>query len=158
MSDVRIAADIHLDRTEFAPGETIEGRIDVRCPEPWKADYLDVVLAWKTEGVGDEDKGLGAEKAFVQKDEQVRPLMRGAFRFTAPLMPWSHYGGLIKINWTIGLYAKEDGEKEFAVEVPVSIHPLYAGGGGHAGAEPPSPVFGEPEFEPGIPDIGPPPE
>jgi len=90
-------ASIKLPKTEFAPGETINGHVswhgsqDVRMAE--------VRLFWQTRGKGSVDVGVVA----VEKLDLPGPIGQGTFSFVAPQAPPSFSGRLISLVWGVEL-------------------------------------------------------
>ncbi|MEM8933648.1 MAG: hypothetical protein AAGE94_20835 [Acidobacteriota bacterium] len=88
--------DVQLERSEYRPGETVEG--SVRWTVSGDAfDSLAISLLWFTEGKGTEDS------AVIDRREVASPAGQGAehFAFRLPAFPWSASGKLVSIVWAI---------------------------------------------------------
>jgi hypothetical protein len=112
--------DIELDRTSFAPGETVIGTVRWRCVE--HPDNADLQLLWYTEGKGNEDVGLVEETHFdMPQSAESRP-----FEFALPDGPYSFSGKLISLTWALELHVdKEFIRKEIVVSPTgeeISLH------------------------------------
>jgi hypothetical protein len=110
-------------REAWDPGETIEGNAHLRSPHDWTADYVEVVLWWVTSGKGEQDKGVMHREILVQKGQRIAADVALPFRFPLPKAPWTYHGRLIKIDWYVGLYAREQGAGEEAVITPIRVFP-----------------------------------
>ncbi|MFW6060111.1 MAG: hypothetical protein ACODAQ_08005 [Phycisphaeraceae bacterium] len=95
MSQLKL--ETHDNRTQFAPGQMIEGLAGWQVEEP--PERVTLYLFWHTTGKGDRDVGvidkLEYENA-VAVDAQI-------FSFKAPDGPYSYDGKLIAIHWALEL-------------------------------------------------------
>jgi len=90
-------AEITVSKTEFAPGEMINGNVSWHSSE----DVLmaEVRLFWQTRGKGTTDVAVAATETFANP----RPTDERAFSFTAPPAPPSFSGQLISLVWGVEL-------------------------------------------------------
>ncbi|MBI1370319.1 MAG: hypothetical protein GC162_16920 [Planctomycetes bacterium] len=88
---------LHLaeNRTAFAPGQTIAGRIEWRLDQP--ADAIELRLVWHTAGKGTRDAAI----AQTHRIERPGSVSSEAFEMTAPNGPYSFSGKLISILWAM---------------------------------------------------------
>jgi len=102
MSDLTL--ELTDGRTEFLPGETIEGTARWRLDEP--AEGLEIRLFWYTEGKGDRD--VGGNEAVVIDSAGTEG--RHEFSFSAPAAPHSFSGSLISLIWAVELVVLPSGD------------------------------------------------
>lgn len=116
---------IRLDdaNAAYAPGASVEGEWTIGAFEQWKADFVHLMVGWRTEGRGDQDQGLAARDEIYGKDHLVPSYDKRRFAIRLPDLPWTYHGRMIKIHWSVILLAKADGEKEIFAEVPIIVHP-----------------------------------
>lgn len=85
----------------FAPGEVIQGSVQITPEKDLDCRHVYARLQWRTEGRGDEDKQVVAEQDIFQG------LLRGgvprhhSFHLRLPDQPWSFAGQLIRIVWEV---------------------------------------------------------
>ena len=90
------------ERTAFAPGDTISGRVHWTCDEA--PAWLELRLFWYTEGKGTQDVGVAAQERFSDPGTGgERP-----FSFRAPALPLSCSGRLVSIRWALELVGGDD--------------------------------------------------
>ncbi len=107
----------------YTPGSSIAGTVTITSPEDdWEATHLNLVLFWRTSGIGTQDEGV-AESVDLHKSVNIQRHFSNRFDLRAPLHPWTYHGKLIKINWYVGLYVKAGWRSSQELEVPISIHP-----------------------------------
>ncbi|MCX8038728.1 MAG: hypothetical protein N3D11_17075 [Candidatus Sumerlaeia bacterium] len=104
---------LHDNRTEFLPGETVEGRVSWQLAQPAKS--VEVRLFWFTRGKGTTDVEVAATARF----DRPAPSDQQPFRFTLPKAPYSFSGKLISLVWAIELVVEPSGETE-RVEIVLS--------------------------------------
>ena len=95
---------INTRRTEFQPGEIIDGSIEWKLPEV--PDNLELRLFWYTTGKGDEDVEIAASEQINTQAAAGRQL----FRLQIPKVPVSYKGTLFSIHWALELVAKPSDE------------------------------------------------
>ena len=101
------------ERTNYCPGDTIEGVAGWRLEKPPKS--VELRLFWFTRGKGTEDVGIVNQMNFPEPQlEEGRK-----FSFTLPPEPWSFSGQLVSLIWALELVA-EPGEQSTRVELVVS--------------------------------------
>ncbi|MCB2155912.1 hypothetical protein KQI84_13600 [bacterium] len=123
MSNLKVNIELDNEQTTFRPGERISGRVSVEAPSMWEADFLELIIFWRTEGRGTEDTASILHEKYHDGMQNVSPQFQQSFAVQLPDMPWTYYGDLIKIHWYVGLYAKEKGESEEYLEVNFVLHP-----------------------------------
>ncbi len=107
----------------YTPGSSIAGTVTITSPEDnWEATLLNLVLFWRTSGIGTQDEGV-AQSVDLPKSANIQRHYSSRFDLTAPLHPWTYHGKLIKINWYVGLYVKTGWRSSQELETPISIHP-----------------------------------
>ncbi|MDK2972086.1 MAG: hypothetical protein PWP23_1841 [Candidatus Sumerlaeota bacterium] len=126
MTSLSLQLTLDGEAREYAPGEFIAGRAVIEAPEAWTAKYAELALGWHTEGIGDEDKAFTAIETLAKKGETPPRRIDHPFRLEVPPMPRTYHGRLIKIHWTIGLYARAKGADEVVLELPLTIQPRVA--------------------------------
>ncbi len=82
-------------KTEYSPGETLEGVVEWALDE--RPEQIDVCLLWYTEGRGTQDIGIVSRE--VLKNVQAGGERR--FSFKLPLRPYSFEGMLISLSWAV---------------------------------------------------------
>lgn len=87
----------HDNRTQFRPGETLEGSVNWLLDK--SAEALELRLIWFTRGKGDTDVSVEQTRRFEA------PHLSGddAFRFVLPEAPYSFSGKLISLVWALEL-------------------------------------------------------
>lgn len=105
------------------PGTRLRARVTVKAPEDWRADYLDIVVFWRTEGLGDEDKGIVFKETPFTGGATVPALYEFPLAVEMPPMPWTYRGRTIKIRWFVGVYANPKPGGEIAREMEFLMHP-----------------------------------
>ncbi len=111
MSELKL--ETHEDRTQFQPGQFIEGLAGWEMNEP--PEKVELCLFWYTSGKGDRDVGVAERKTFddpAAVDAQL-------FRFEAPNGPYSYAGRILSINWAIELLV-EPGHHTQRVELTIT--------------------------------------
>ncbi|OHB63015.1 MAG: hypothetical protein A2Y77_10720 [Planctomycetes bacterium RBG_13_62_9] len=93
----KLGIELNGNKTVFAPGEPVEGRIE------WHLDAnptaLELSLLWYTSGKGTRDVGLCG----THRVEHPGSFGSDNFRFTLPPGPYSFSGRLISLIWTLEL-------------------------------------------------------
>ena len=107
---------IHLklrdNKTAFAPGETLEGRVE------WSLDKapssIEVRLVWTTSGRGDTDRSVAvtmpvafgtSSSPFAGSQAVASALSSAPFRVPLPLAPHSFAGTYVALSWTVEVVA-----------------------------------------------------
>jgi hypothetical protein len=108
-----INISIDNDRTDFCPGESIQGTVEWSFSSV--ADAIDVELMWKTRGKGTVDECVATTSSISTGGRG-----RGSSKFvlTAPRGPYSFSGKLISLIWYVSGSApriKETCEKEIVI-------------------------------------------
>ncbi len=96
-------ATITLSKTEFAPGETIDGNISWHGFQD--VGTAEVRLFWQTQGKGSRDVGVVA----VETLDLPGPAEQRSFSFIAPSAPPSFSGQLISLIWGVELVLEPGG-------------------------------------------------
>lgn len=124
MADLNLQVDLAPAMDSYAPGSKLRGRVTISSPTgPWKADAIDLVLFWRTSGIGTRDSGVGASLSLCEKDTELQSHFARDFEFDLPLHPYSYSGRLIKINWFIGLRVKKGWLSKQELELPIEVRP-----------------------------------
>lgn len=105
------------------PGTRLKARVTIRAREDWRADYLDIVVFWRTEGLGDEDRGVVFKETPFSGGATVPGLYEFPIALEMPPMPWTYRGRTIKIRWFVGVYANPKPGGEIARECEFLMHP-----------------------------------
>jgi len=126
--DLQAHVTIDAGAAAFAPGMPIAGRYRLQAMSAWKAEYVNACLEWYTEGRGDQDRAIAVTHFLFLNEAEVPASVSGAFTMMAPALPWSYAGTLIKLNWTLALYAKPVGRGVVAAYQDFVLHPGYATG------------------------------
>jgi hypothetical protein len=96
--------EINGGRTEFEPGEALEGTVGWQLDQP--AAAVELRLFWYTSGMGNQDAGVVDCARFGQPSQRdSRP-----FHFWLPPGPPSFNGRLITLSWALELVAKSSNE------------------------------------------------
>jgi hypothetical protein len=82
-------------KTEYKPGETVEGELSWNLSE--QAKKVEIKLMWETRGKGTKDWEV-VESAVVENPQLMGSL---PFSLTLPLEPYSYSGPLISIVWIL---------------------------------------------------------
>jgi hypothetical protein len=85
----------------FAPGDTIQGSVQIVPDSDLRANHVWIRLQWHTEGRGDRDQGRVAEVDVYQGVLTAQTPVTYGFSFTLPPEPWSYAGHYINIIWEI---------------------------------------------------------
>jgi len=99
---IRLGLQDH--RTNFRPGETIEGAALWECPKAPKR--AEVRLLWFTQGKGTTDTETVAREEF----SNPLPGDTRTFTFTVPEAPYSFSGRLIALIWAVELVLEDEDE------------------------------------------------
>lgn len=92
-----LSIDLTDDRSSFAPGEEISGKVSWSADEPPRK--VELRLFWFTRGKGTEDAGLVETVVF----DQPLPHEARSFRVRLPGAPYSFSGQLISLVWALEL-------------------------------------------------------
>jgi hypothetical protein len=104
MSELEIR--IRDDKTDFLPGEELEGEVSWRTDSP--PGSVELRLFWRTEGKGTRDVGVAESISFNVPGRQDRR----DFRFQPPESPYSFSGKLISVVWALELVLASTDEVE----------------------------------------------
>jgi hypothetical protein len=94
----------------YEPGQTISGQVTIEVDREVECRRLTVRLIWRTEGRGDEDKGVVGEIDIFQGRLSPGFPVSSDFSFRLPTEPWSYAGTYVSIVWAI----------EINVDVPMA--------------------------------------
>lgn len=89
-------------RTEFRPGEVLEGSVDWEVGKrdgPGGASAVELRLIWFTRGKGTADVSVEEARRF----EASSASGKGKYRFVLPAAPYSFSGKLISLSWALEL-------------------------------------------------------
>lgn len=124
MAELNMHISIRPELQVYAPGTNITGHVNITSPDgPWECDSMEVVLFWRTSGIGTRDEGIAYTEALCEKDAKIPSHFSREFQLTVPLHPYTYNGKLIKIGWYLGLYVKKGWLSKQEVEIPVLISP-----------------------------------
>lgn len=121
--DFRIELECDDAARAFKPGGRLSARVKLHAPTEWRADYLDIVVFWRTEGLGDEDKGIIAKETPFDKAATVPASFEFPLAVDLPQMPWTYPGRTLKIRWFIGVFVDPKPGAEIGREFEVIVHP-----------------------------------
>lgn len=125
--------DITIEPAEpgriFHPKETIAGRVNITSADgDWEAPHaVELVLFWKTSGIGTSDTGMGESLLLAPKGQRVPARFSRDFALPVPLFPYTYAGKLIKIDWMLAVEVSHGWRKVFTAQFPVEIRPSGAG-------------------------------
>jgi hypothetical protein len=95
---------LELDQTSWEPGEVLRGRV-IFDPDQARAEVVEVVICWRTEGKGDEDREVcGRWFHRPGQNENAVP-----FTVQLPMLPLSYEGVIVKIRWYAEVRTRQDG-------------------------------------------------
>jgi hypothetical protein len=117
---------IESGATTFGPGESIAGRVRLATDSSWRAQFANLCLEWYTEGKGDQDRQLAVTFPLAEPGSDLSPVLTRNFVLTAPMMPWSYGGRIIKLNWCLALYVQPVGGRLNPHYIDIQIHPSHA--------------------------------
>jgi len=127
MSQISLRVEFDNLTAEYRPGDQITGRLHTQRSEAWDVRELSIALVWRTEGIGTEDTGTALIEHLQQPGRRVSPTAEFPFQFTAPPMPWTYHGTLVKIHWYAVVVARMPGLRGRAnIEAPLVIRPKPA--------------------------------
>lgn len=108
----------------YRPGGHVSGRVTITSPTgPWKADAIELLVFWRTSGIGTRDNGVGSSIALCQKNTEIPSHFTRDFQLQIPLQPYSYNGRLIKIDWFVGLRVKKGWLSKQELELPIEVRP-----------------------------------
>lgn len=124
MADLNLQVDLMPAQDSYEPGSKLRGRVTITSPTgPWKADAIELVVFWRTSGIGTRDNGVGASLSLCEKNTELQSHFARDFEFDLPLHPYSYSGRLIKINWFVGLRVKKGWLSKQEFELPIQVRP-----------------------------------
>lgn len=124
MSDLTLNIELSNNQTIYSPGSRLTGRVTVSSPTgTWKAERVELVLFWRTSGIGDRDMGIGARMNLCDKGAELPRVFVRDFEFQVPHHPYTYHGSLIKIDWFIGLRIKKGWLSRQEIELPIEVRP-----------------------------------
>ena len=118
-----ISVEFADGRAWCRPGGNLRGRVRIKAGTEWRADYIDLVIFWRTEGMGTEDKGIVWKETPINGGQSVPADFDHPFAVELPQIPWSFRGHHIKIRWFVGVYANPKPGAEIGREFEVAVHP-----------------------------------
>jgi len=139
MADLNLLIDLTPELPVYEPGTQLKGEVTITSPSgAWKAEHIELVLFWRTSGIGTRDTGVGASLQLCEKGTEIQPHFSRAFEVTLPLHPYSYNGRLIKIDWYVGLRVKKGWLSKQEIEFPIQLRPAasdaaFAGAHGAVG-------------------------
>jgi hypothetical protein len=101
------------DKTQFAPGEMIEGTAGWEVDQ--RPEEATLCLFWHTAGKGEQDVGIATKMVF----EEPGNIETRAFSLQAPEAPYSFSGKLITLTWSLELLI-EPGHEVQRVDLVIS--------------------------------------
>ncbi len=118
--DEQIAIVLDDDRQDFEPGETLSGRFWLGQDAFGKEiQRIEVSVAWRTEGKGDEDLGVHHfEELKADETGPIDPSIEHQFETQLPFSPLSYDGQLIKIHWRALVRVHFRGKEQWVGEIP----------------------------------------
>ena len=127
MADLNLQIEITPELPIYEPGTSLPGRVSITSPTgPWKADAIELVIFWRTSGIGTRDSGIGSSLALCEKGTEIPSHFSRDFELQIPLHPYSYNGRLIKIDWFVGLRVKKGWLSKQEVELPIEVRPAAA--------------------------------
>lgn len=108
--------ETHENRTQFSPGDMIEGLAGWELDAP--PESVTLYLFWHTTGKGDRDVGVADQVVYdnpAAVDAQI-------FSLRAPDGPYSYAGRLISITWSLELVVEPGHHVQ---RLDLTISPTY---------------------------------
>lgn len=123
-------ADLNLDvqlvplKAVYEPGSRLTGTVTITAPAgTWKAESVELVLFWRTSGIGTRDTGVGSSMELVPAKTEMSRHFSVQFDLEVPLEPYTYHGMVIKIDWFLGLRVKKGWLSKQEIELPLVIRP-----------------------------------
>ena len=85
----------------FEPGAIVQGSVQITPEQDLNCRHVFARLQWRTEGRGDEDKGIAAEQDLFQGLLPGGLPRHHSFHLRLPDQPWSYAGQLVRIVWEV---------------------------------------------------------
>lgn len=124
MADLTIHLTLKNNRHAYEPGETVRGNVAVMVPGgPVDVKSAELLLFWRTSGIGDTDEGVVSTVKLVEPGGQLPSAFSRDFDLVVPPTPWSYSGRLVKINWFLGVYIKQAWRSSDDVEIALEVRP-----------------------------------
>jgi hypothetical protein len=101
------------DGWRVTPGSPLEGSVTITPAADLACQNVFIRLRWHTEGRGTRDQKTAAESSLFQGVLPANQPAVFAFRFTAPVEPWSYQGRHVNIVW----------ELEADIDLPMALNP-----------------------------------
>jgi hypothetical protein len=121
------ASGLALDSecTALVAGSVVAG--NARLPPGWRRPYtaVSLVLVWTTEGKGERDRGQVSLPLFPAGPSTPPEIL--PFELRMPAGPWSYDGVLIKIRWTMQLFAGDGTERALPALPFLLLSPYLTG-------------------------------
>lgn len=145
MTDLNMQITLTPAQQIYAPGSQVRGQVTITSPDgPWECDSMELVLFWRTSGIGTRDEGIAHSEHLCEKDAKIPSHFTRDFQLTMPLHPHTYNGKLIKIAWHLGLYVKKGWLSKQEIELPVIISPpekVSTLAGGFEGLDPAAEIY-----------------
>ncbi len=124
MAELNLQILLSEYRDSYEPGSELRGQVVITSPDgAWEADSIELVLFWRTSGIGTRDEGVAESLPLCKKDEKIPSHFTRDFEVQIPLHPYSYSGKLIKINWHLGLYVKKGWMSNAETEIDLVVRP-----------------------------------
>lgn len=124
MADLNLRIEFTPDLPVYEPGTPLHGRVTITSPTgPWKAEAVELVLFWRTSGIGNRDSGVATKLPLCEKGTELPGHFSREFEVMLPPHPYSYNGSLIKIAWFVGLHVKKGWLSKQELEMPIEVRP-----------------------------------
>jgi hypothetical protein len=100
-SAIRIRIKDAVGELRYAPGDQIEGSVEIFPDNPIRCQAVEVAVKWYTEGKGRRDEGIVESQRFDVRQIDPGQGFSEQFRVTLPSTPWSYAGHFINIIWAV---------------------------------------------------------
>lgn len=125
MADLNLNIQLVPEQVAYEPGSRLTGNVIITAPSgAWKADSVELVLFWRTSGIGTRDTGVGGSMVLAPPGSSMPQHFSVEFDLEVPLEPYTYHGKIIKIDWFLGLRVKKGWLSKQEVELPLIFRPV----------------------------------
>ncbi len=128
MSETKIeitiqGAEFPKTAKRFAPGEVVQGSVQMTPEKDINCRHVFARLQWRTEGRGDEDRKVAAEQDLYQGMLQGGLPRHYSFHLRLPDQPWSYAGQLVRIVWEVEVSIDIAFTRDPSASIPIVMRP-----------------------------------
>jgi len=98
---IRIRIKEAAGSLRFAPGDQIEGSVEIFPNNTINCQAVEISVLWYTEGKGRRNEGIVETQRFDVRQIDPQQGFNEQFRVTLPSTPWSYAGHFINIIWAV---------------------------------------------------------